>query len=197
MPKPLPKIDVRIPFRPGAQLGAEYNYIMHETKCDWVLFLDHDIFLCNPHWYLLCQKAIQQYGKQTGMFSCWTNNLGRTMQRDETAPQGHDLQQHIEHARKVFDQHQFSCTTIDKCSGMLLMINREAWYNVGGFPGVGIFKEDWDFSRRLIFANYKLMRIDGLYVYHLRDRTRGSWIEGVDTTKEIRDARTDLKKGKR
>ena len=196
MPKELPKIDVRIPFRPGAQLGTEYNHIMNETKCDWVMFLDHDVFLCNPHWYLLCQKAIEQHGKKTGMFSCWTNNLGRTMQLHPDAPAGKDLDVHIEFAKAIFNEYQFSCTQIDKCSGMMLMINREAWFHVGGFPGVGIFKEDWDFSRRLVRANYRLMRIDGLYVYHLRDRTRGSWIEGIDTTKEIRDARTDLKKRK-
>ena len=188
MPKPLTKIDVRIPFRPGGQLGAEYNHIMNETNCDWVLFLDHDLFLCNPHWYLLCQKAIQQY-PSAGMFSCWTNRLGRTMQRDETAPQTDIIHDHRGHARSTFEKYQYGCTEIDKCSGMFLLISKKAWQAVGGFPGVGIFKEDWDFSRRLVQKGLKLYRIDGLYVYHLRERKVGSWIEGVQTTKELRDIR--------
>lgn len=180
------KIDVRVPFEPGGKLGADYNRIMMETPYNWVLFLDHDLFLCNPHWYLLCQRAIEQY-PGAGMFSCWTNNLGRTQQRDPNSPQCHDLQAHIAHARSVFEINQYSCTAIDKASGMFLLISKAAWAQVGGFPGVGIFKEDWDFSRKLTRAGLPIYRIDGLYVYHLRDRKRGSWIEGQETTKEIRD----------
>lgn len=188
------KIDCRIPFEPGGQLGADYNRIMNETVYEWVLFVDHDIFLAsNPHWYLLCQKAIENY-PGAGLFTCWTNNLGRTMQRDPHSPQGHDLQDHIEHARSMFETYQYSCTQIDKASGMFLLISKNAWTKVGGFPGVGIFKEDWDFSRRLTRAGFPIYRIDGLYVYHLRDRKRGSWIEGQETTKEIRDKRYAGKK---
>jgi hypothetical protein len=29
--------------------------------------------------------------------------------------------------------------------------------------------------------------MDGLYVYHVRDRDEGSWLPGEDTSKEIRD----------
>jgi len=186
------KIDVRIPFRPGGKLGEEYNHIMNETKCEWVLFLDHDLFLCNPHWYLLCQEAIKGYAAQgrAGMFTCWTNRLGRTMQRDGNAPQDDILFNHIEYARSVFEKYQFQCTNIpERISGMFLLINKTAWKTVGGFPGIGIFKEDWDFSRNLLRHKFKIYRIDGLYVYHLRDRKRGSWIKGIQTTKELRDIR--------
>jgi len=184
----LPKIDVRIPFEPGGKLGEDYNRIMNESKHDWVLFLDHDLFLLNPHWYLMCQKAISS-NPGAGMFSCWTNNLGKTMQRDETAPQTDSLIDHINHAKKIFQKFGYGCTEIDKASGMFLLISKVAWERVLGFPGLGLFKEDWDFSRRLKNYKFKIFRIDGLYVYHLRDRSRGSWIEGEKTSKELRDER--------
>ena len=188
------KIDVRIPFREGGELGKEYNHIMAESKCEWVLFLDHDLFLCNPHWYLLCQKAIEQYGKKAGMFSCWTNHLGNTMQRDGTAPQNDHLGEHIDHATAIFEKYQYASTSCPLFSGMFLLIKKEAWLKVGGFPGVGLFKEDWDFSKKLLKGGYKLFRIDGLYVYHLRERNRVSRIEGVPTTKELRDIRMGPKR---
>jgi len=182
------KIDVRIPFRPGGKLGEEYNHIMAESNCEWVLFLDHDLFLCNPHWYLLCQKAIEKHGKSAGMFSCWTNHLGKTIQLDETAPQNDHLGEHIDHATEIFKKYQYQCTECKgRFSGMFFLIKKSAWAKVGGFPGVGIFKEDWDFSRKLATAGFKLWRIDGLYVYHLRETKRVSRIEGVLTTKEMRD----------
>jgi GT2 family glycosyltransferase len=191
----IPKIDVRIPFRPGGKLGEEYNHIMTESNCDWVLLMDHDLFICNPHWYLLCQKAIKYFGGKAGMFSCWTNHLGRTAQRDGNAPQNDHLGEHIDYAAKVFEDNQYQCTEIkERISGMFFLIKKSAWEKVGGFPGVGIFKEDWDFSRKLLTAGFKLFRIDGLYVYHQRERTRVSLIPGVLTTKELRDIRMGLKR---
>ena len=190
------KIDTRIPFRPGGQLGAEYNHIMEDSNDDWVLLCDHDIFLrCNPHWYTICQKAIEKYGRKAGMFSCWTNHLGRTMQRDGTAPQNDHLGEHIDHATKVFKENQYHCTQVpDRFSGMFLLVKKAAWQKVGGFPGVGLFKEDWDFSKKLVKAGFKLYRIDGLYVYHLRERNRTSLVEGEPTTKELRDIRMGPKR---
>lgn len=181
-------IDIRIPFIPGAKLGMAYNQIMSETKCEWVLFLDHDVFLCNPHWYHLCERAIEQF-PETGLFTCWTNHIGKTGQKNTDAPKSDSIGEHRAFARQIFEKYNEAVTEIDKASGMFLLINRSAWSKVGGFPGVEIFKEDWIFSRRLIKAGLKIRRIDGLYVYHLRDRDEGSWIEGVKTTKELRDER--------
>lgn len=180
------KIDIRIPYRPGAQLGAEYNSIMEETNCDWVLFLDHDVFLCNPHWYLMCSKAIEA-DPDAGLFTCWTNNIGNTMQKDHGAPQSDDICVHIAHARMMFDKYKYSITRIDKASGMFFLINKAKWEKVGGFPGVAIFSEDWKFTKKMTKMGISLYRIDGLYVYHRRDRTIGSWIPTEKTTKELRD----------
>jgi len=180
------KIDVRIPYEPGAKLGEEYNRIMAETAYDWVLFLDHDIYLCNPHWYLLCQKAITQ-DPNAGLFTCWTNKIGNTMQKDLTCPSSTDIIDHTLHARNIFDKYQYSITRIDKASGMFLLINKDKWKKVGGFPGLGIFQEDWKFTKKMNKMGISLYRIDGLYVFHRRDRKTGSWIKDEKTTKEIRD----------
>ncbi len=184
----MPKIDVRIPFRSQAKLGEEYNHIMSETNCDWVLFLDHDIFLCNPHWYLLCEKAIAK-DKNAGLFTCWVNNKGKTMQRAFDCPETTDIEDHTKYAKNLFEKFKYDITEIDRASGMFLLVNKSKWKKVGGFLGEGIFQEDWNFSKRLKDAGIKIYRIDGLYVYHRRDRKIGSWISGEKTTKELRDER--------
>lgn len=190
------KIDVRIPFEPGGRLGEDYNRVMEETKHDWVLFLDHDVFLCNPHWYHLCQFSIQSQPK-AGMFSCWTNNLGDTPQRHPDAPVTHCLIEHKKFARVIWDQYQYSLTGIGKCSGMLMLISKKAWGAVGCFPAQGLFKEDWTFTKRLVKGGFQVFRIDGLYVYHMRDRDDGSWIDGHKTSKELRDERMGDKLAKK
>lgn len=184
------KIDVRIAYEPGAKLGQDYNRIFRETAHDWVLLVDHDVLILNPHWYLLCQKAIEQH-PTAGLFTCYTNNIGGPDQKAPNPPvKDASILAHRDYAHALFDQHGYSCAPIDgaKCSGMLMLISKAAWSKVGGFPGKGMFREDWTFGRKLKAARIPVMRMNGLYVYHLRDRSVGTWIPGELTSKEIRDS---------
>lgn len=193
------KIDTRIAFSPDGNLGAEYNRIIEESNHEWILFIDHDVLLLNPHWYLLCTKAIEQH-PETGLFTCYTNNIGGPDQKAHGCPgKEANIMEHRLHAKQLFETNQFNCSVIDgnKCSGMFLLINKSAWKAVGGFNKKGLFKLDWDFGRAVQNKNYKVMRIDGLYVYHIRDRALGSWIEGIKTSKEVRDERMKHKDKRR
>lgn len=184
-----PKIDVRIAFEPGARLGEDYNRIFRETEHDWVLIVDHDVLLLNPHWYTIAQHAIRS-NPRAGIFTCWTNNIGNPEQRDPICPAADaPIREHRLHARRTFEQALFETTKIEgaRCSGMLLLIRVAAWSQAGGFPGVGMFREDWTFGRKVQQAGFEVRRMDGLYVYHVRDRSDGSWLPGEDTSKEIRD----------
>jgi GT2 family glycosyltransferase len=189
----MPKIDVRIPYEPGGKLGEDYNRIMKETPHNWVLFLDHDIFLSlNPNWYYICQHAIEKE-PNVGVFTCKTNaHHSNTGQQDPEAPKGADLFEHLDYSRKVWEKNKYHCSPIDKISGFFMLVNKQAWGKANGFPGKAMFKEDWDFSRKVKKAGYKLAIIDGLYVYHMKKRI-GSFIDGLDTTKEIK-AKRDAKK---
>lgn len=188
------KIDVRIPYEPGGKLGEDYNRIMNETQHDWVLFLDHDIFLSlNPNWYHICQQVIENENN-VGMFTCKTNaHHSNTGQQEQDAPKNADLFGHQEFANKIWNTNQYSCSDIGKISGFFMLVNKQAWEKAGRFPGKAMFKEDWNFSRKVKKAGYQLKIIDGLYVYHMKKRT-GTFIEGLDTTKEIKAKRDAQKK---
>lgn len=183
-----PKIDVRIPFEPEGRLGQDYNRIMNESLHDWVLLLDHDILLnTNPQWYYICQQSILRY-PNTGMFTCKTNIHHKTLQYDETAPQSDTISEHQDHSKNVFEKFQNVTTIIPpklNVSGFFMLISKEAWKKANGFPGEGMFKEDWIFTQKLHRQNIPIRLIDSLYVYHMRKRM-DSWIEGVAGTKEIK-----------
>ena len=183
------KIDVRIPYEPGGKLGWDYNRIMMETPHDWVLFLDHDVFLAlNPNWYHICQKVMQNH-PSVGVFTCKTNaKHSNTGQQDVDAPGSDSIAEHQEYAKVVWDKNNYSCTPVSKISGFFMLVSKKAWKDAGGFPGKAMFKEDWDFTRKVKNAGYKLMIINGLYVYHMKKRV-GTWIEGLDTTKEVKAKR--------
>ena len=180
------KIDVRIPYEPGGKLGADYNRIMRETPHDWVLFLDHDVFLClNPNWYHICQHVIDAE-QNVGIFTCKTNaHHSNTGQQEPNSPEGDSISEHFLFSKKVWDTYGYSCSDITKISGFFMLVNKQAWKKAGGFPGREMFKEDWDFSRRVSKAGYRLMLINGLYVYHMKKRY-GTFIEGIKTTKEVK-----------
>lgn len=178
--KELVKIDVRVPFEPGNLLGWDYNRVMKESKHDWVLLLDHDIFLAlNPHWYMICQRVISECKKDVGAFGCYASIIGNLEQRAGDCPSREDgIPKHREFAKRLFDKHHYSTTQIDRVTGMFMLVRKEAWEKVRGFSKQGIFGTDYKFSEQLTKGGWKKMRINGLYIYHLRDIRATSWIEG-------------------
>jgi GT2 family glycosyltransferase len=146
----------------------------------------------NPNWYHICQIVIEKE-PNVGIFTCKTNaHHSNTGQQDINAPGGDSISEHLLFSRKVWDTHQYSCSGIEKISGFFMLVNKRAWEKADGFPGKAMFKEDWDFSRKVKKAGYQLMIMNGLYVYHMKKRI-GSFIDGLDTTKEVKEKR-DAKK---
>jgi GT2 family glycosyltransferase len=178
-----PKIDVRIPYEPEGRLGWDYNRIMEETPHDWVLLLDHDVLLLNPNWYHICQQA-SQLG--ASLITCKTNAPHpKTGQCDKKAPKTDSVGEHQVYAKQVWDRFGMSATPVSLVSGFFMLVHKPAWRQCGGFPGVKMFGEDWGFSERLIAHGKTLLRLDGLYVYHMRKRV-GTWVDEVESTREVR-----------
>jgi GT2 family glycosyltransferase len=181
------KIDVRVPYEPEGRLGWDYNRILSETLHDWVLVVDHDVLLNTcPLWYHICQRVIDLY-PNTGLFTCKTNALHRTDQHDPSAPKDFDLAKHQKHAEKIWLENNYNCKTVEKnknIAGFFMLINKSSWTTVGGFPGQGMFEEDWAFAKKLHAQNIPIRVIEGLYLLHAQKRI-GSWSPDVKTSREI------------
>jgi GT2 family glycosyltransferase len=174
-------LETRIAYDVTGDLGGAYNRIMGATGADVVVLIDHDIFLCNPHWHHIISRIMTKHG-DIGMLTCWAQRIGNAHHKDDTAPQCDDIAKHRKHARMRWDMHGYSVSAIGSCSGMLMAIRVECWREIGPFIG-GFFNVDTDFSKRVAkHQKWQLCRANGLYVYHLRDRTEGAWIQSQPTS---------------
>lgn len=181
------KIDVRVPYEPNGKLGWDYNRIFNETVHDWILVVDHDILLnTNPLWYHICQTCIETH-PDTAVFTCKTNAHHNTAQRDKSAPGDFDVVHHQEYAKKIWETNRFATELVSpgaNIAGFFMLIRKQAWRDVGGFPGVGMFEEDWAFAQKIHQAGLAMRVMTGLYLMHAQKRI-GSWDADVKTSREI------------
>lgn len=163
-------IQVMIPFDTECLLATAYNRAMTRATSEWVLFIDHDLFLCNKHWYQMCCDAIDQVGEKTGWISAVTNRIGNPAQKAQGAPISHDIVEHIAFARQLYLEHG---SRVERCrgamSGFWLLTNKTAWRKCGGFneKRKRLLGVDNKYSQALSRAGYPHYRIPGLYVYHI------------------------------
>ena len=91
-------ITVCIPYEPGRKLAKAYNQAMKNCPTEWMLFLDWDIFNCNPYWFDMCQfavKTVRNKKPKAGWITCTTNKIGAPQQKAENPPKGHDVAEHM------------------------------------------------------------------------------------------------------
>jgi len=161
-------LDVRIPYQQNKKLGTAYNRIF-ETVDDWVLIMDHDILLVNPHWCDICLEAIKKVGHQAGWITC-RSNTGRKEQKiacnDE---ERYDLDYHYGIAKKLYHEKKGTIsdvsTTCEKFAGNFILTHKKAWEDAEGFKD-GFLGIDFDYYYRLRRKGYKFYVLEDLYVYH-------------------------------
>ena len=167
-------LDVRIPYSTKRDLGDAYNKAIESSSSDWVLLLDHDVFLAvNPKWYEMCVQTIHSHSPD--LATCWTNKTGSALSwiAYQDSPDSADIKDHIATAKAVYDQYGSSVTEIEKATGFFMLINKKTWGKVGGFQVGSIQETDWKYCDKLRASNHKILRMDGLYVYHHKAR---SWL---------------------
>ena len=163
-------IQVQIVFDTEGKLASDYNRGMERDTTEWVLFIDHDLFLCNKHWYQMCVEAIAQVGHRTGWISAVTNRIGNPAQRVEGAPMSHDLVEHCAFAKQLYEKHG---NLVQRCrgamSGFWILTNKTAWQKCGGFDESRkrLLGVDNKYSQALSRAGFQHFKIPGLYVYHI------------------------------
>lgn len=174
MKQSAPFIDVRIPYEPGKQLGFAYNRAM-QTVSDWALFLDHDVLLCNPEWYSICQKTIRRVGHSAGFITCVTNRIGCSHQQKGSFP-GDDIKKHISVAASLYLAHNdtlYETASKDSpFSGFFILTHKQAWKDAGGFIN-GFLGVDNAYYHALHNLNYKTYVMLELYAYHIYRRKSG------------------------
>jgi len=167
-------IDVKIPFDEHGQLAMAYNRALSEGTSEWVLFLDHDIFLCNPLWYkmsLAATKHLSENDPKAACVGCVTMAKvpARDIKRGVTI--NDSIGFHIGKAKQAYTK--YGTTLIRRkqyVTGFFLLVNRKIASEIGFIQPVpgNINKIDVDFGTRVINAGYHNYQMPGLYVYHRR-----------------------------
>ena len=169
-------IDVRIPWEPGKRLGFAINRAM-DTVRDWVLILDHDVFLSlNPNWYEICQNAIEKVGHRAGWITCTTTNIGNPSQKAAFNIDPNDfpympnfgttdIDMHFKLAQDIYRANKGKVVDITelskkrKLSGFFILTHKTAYEKVKknyGLPDDKFLGWDNYYADRLMNCGYKL-----------------------------------------
>jgi GT2 family glycosyltransferase len=170
-----PFIEVCIPYEVCMNVGESYNRTMEKAK-DWVLFLDHDVYVCNPDWYDICLSVIKRVGHQAGVITAVCNRSANGDQHDRGAPTTNNLADHYERAKQLYEIHDLSYNEVTNpdLTGFFILTHKQAWYDVGKF-NTDRFHVDGRYCLRIHEKNYKSIVIPGLYFYHLETAKNKFW----------------------
>jgi GT2 family glycosyltransferase len=165
-------IDVSIPFEPGNLLATAYNRTLENSAADWVLFLDHDVFLTNPLWYEMCLQAIQDLWSDSKA-ACITCVSGGSrhhsnLARGENIPDS--ILHHINISKEYYKRYKNKLERVfEYPAGFFLLLNKEIAKKVMFRQmNKSINNIDVDFGTRLLDAGYNIYCMKGLYVHHRR-----------------------------
>jgi GT2 family glycosyltransferase len=165
-------IDVRIPFDENNLLALAYNRALEEGSSEWVLFLDHDVFLCNPRWYEMCLKAIEivERDPKAAMIGCECGGEHHKRSVAESGVPTDRLELYIDSSKNYYYQYGNSLQRIEEhVPGYFMLLRRDVAKKIGFQQRRrSINNIDVDFGQRLLKAGYHVYQMRGLYIYHRR-----------------------------
>lgn len=152
-------------------LGATYNEMMEACPTEWACFLDHDAMWLTKDWYADLTEAAHYAGKSgIGLLSCVTNRIGTGVQRIKGHQDTHDIMRMRRVAQEVRqsfggDLERAVDTNVTNLSGVVILISKKAWRDMGGFAD-GFLGVDYDACARMRRAGYLVGLMRHVVVYH-------------------------------
>jgi len=167
-PKMKGEIFTFIPYATNGDLGSAYNgHIQAVDDDDWACFIDHDVMWTTPDWNKQLRQIIAEH-PDYGCFSVMTNRIGNPEQKVSDLEDTHDILYHRRIGKELWEKNGTKVVDVSKThaiSGVVILIYRKAWEEVGGFP-TGWMGIDNEFHNRLVKAGVKVGLCKGIYVYH-------------------------------
>jgi GT2 family glycosyltransferase len=173
------RIEVKIPYGLNEDLAGAYNLAMASADTEWVLLLDHDVFVCcNPLWYEILIKVINMVPDDVGLITCVTNYLDTYKSLRHTYPQvaaipehSDRIERHIRVAKMLWMKYKYKLEEIKtyKTTGFFMLVKKSIWEELKfESNNRGVAEVDWNYCGRLLEKGYKIYQIPGLYVIHRR-----------------------------
>jgi len=134
----------------------------------WACFHDIDTLFLTPE----CGRILQGYAErypEAGILTCLTNrvsDLSSKQMLNGKRSEDSDIRNHITIA-KIQERHLWETTPIDRdISGMLMLISKRTWNDMKFQEGGKCLGVDTTYGRKIRAAGKKILRCDGLYVWH-------------------------------
>lgn len=164
------KVNAYTPFSRDGNLGKACNEIMERLDIDeWALFLDHDVCILDNSFWESLFSAIDS-NPDAGAITCFTNYILNKGLIAENCPPSNDMLKHREFAKSLFGMKGKSLSEIDvktHLSGFCFATSKRAWLKAGNFLN-GFGNVDISYGDCLRRSGLKILRMDGVYVYHMR-----------------------------
>ena len=162
-------IHYSIAFDLNKNIGVAYNSTMRLLGGDdWCCFVDGDSMFLTPYFGRQINEYVNR-NPECGLFTCKTNRV-----RADYMLAGDWMYDDVVYHRHVAHElsSDLSVTDITELahssplSGVLMLVSRKAWAQVGGFKEAGMLGVDNDMHRRMRDAGLKVYMMNGVYVYH-------------------------------
>ena len=166
------------PYSLEKNIGKAYNDYMRllPKSDDWAVLMDGDIMFLNFDWGHIIAQAIKDNPK-AGIISCLTNRISK--RKDQLYEElSTDILVHRVIAKEVAAKKKGLYRKIQgNVSGFLMIIKKETWKSVGGFPEREnrILDVDGLFSRKVRYAGKSIVIMKGLYVLHYYRMAEGPY----------------------
>lgn len=166
----LQMVHILTPYRTDKNLGAAYNAaISLLPDSHWACVTDIDICFLTPDAGVILEEYAAR-NPEAGILTCFTNrvsHLSRPQLLEGVPSENPDIKYHISLAEKQREL-AYSTTVIDRdISGMLMLMSKKTWQQFP-FPENGkAIGVDTYYGRRIRAAGLKILRMDGLYIFHI------------------------------
>lgn len=158
-------------YRVDKNLGKAYNSDMSLlADDDWAILTDWDILFLLPETIAHIQGYIDRF-PGTGIFTCYasrTHHINTGLQMFESGIDPSDsILHHIKIAKKQTAK-LYEVTPINRfISGFLMVISKATWDKIKFVEDLKCLHVDNIYSNRIIEAGLPILRMDGVYVYHI------------------------------
>lgn len=157
------------PYNCDRNLGAAYNAAFELIPDeDWLLITDYDVLILLPDTIRHLYTYANAY-PETGMFVCWANRTFHTNAQlyNQQINDNADIREHIKIAKECAIGVPVVTELKQNISGFLMLISKKTWKEIKFTEDLKCLGVDTLYSQRLLNAGKKILRMDGIYVFHI------------------------------
>lgn len=161
------KVHVLTPFALDKNLGRAYNDAMRMIPDDdWACLIDYDVqFLTSDA--IAHMHEYVRLNPDAGMFTCYTNRIGCGEQLlNGQFNENPDMLQHLQLAEKQKSRLYKTTELKSLTSGFLMLISKKTWKEIPFEESGKCLGVDNAFCKALLASGKKVLRMDGIYVFH-------------------------------